>query len=137
MDIYERISAHALALVGAPFRLHGRSAETGLDCVGLVALAVARSGVRVGALPGYALRGMSVASAASGLTRAGFGPVAQAGLGDVLLADSGPMQLHLMIVAGGGIVHAHAGLARVVLMPAPSPWPLLGQWRLRNFCEQE
>ena len=53
MDIYERISAQALALVGAPFRLHGRSEETGLDCVGLVALAVARSGVRVGALPGY------------------------------------------------------------------------------------
>ena len=137
MDIYERISAQALALVGAPFRLHGRSAETGLDCVGLVALAVARAGVRVDALPGYALRGMGLASAARGLELAGFAPVPRAGVGDVLLADSGPMQLHLMIVAEGGIVHAHAGLGRVVLMPAPSPWPLLGQWRLRDFCEQE
>lgn len=137
MDIHGRIAAEALALVGAPFRLHGRSPETGLDCVGLVALAVARAGVRVDALPGYALRGMAAASAARGLERAGFAIVAQAGVGDVLLAESGPMQLHLMIVAEAGIVHAHAGLRRVVLMPAPSPWPLLGQWRLRTFNEQD
>lgn len=30
----------ALSLVGTRFRLHGRVAETGLDCVGLVAAAM-------------------------------------------------------------------------------------------------
>lgn len=42
------------------------------------------------------------------------------------------MQLHLMIGTRDGIVHAHAGLGRVVLTPGPSPWPLLGAWRFQE-----
>lgn len=132
MDLHERIAAEALALVGAPFRLHGRSAETGLDCVGLVALALERAGRPVAALPAYQLRGTRAARALAELRAAGFVPVMRGQTGAIALAHSGPLQLHLMICAGGGLVHAHAGLSRVVLMPAPAPWPVIGHWRLEG-----
>ena len=130
MAMDDRIAAEALALIGVPFRLHGRSPLTGLDCVGLAALAVTRAGGRIGALPDYRLRGTSVERVERALRAAGFAPVETAAPGTLLVARSGPMQLHLMIAARGGAVHADAGLGRVVLMPAPSPWPVLGQWRL-------
>jgi cell wall-associated NlpC family hydrolase len=129
MNIGEGIAAEALALVGAPFRLRGRSAETGLDCVGLALLALRRAGCAVPDPPGYRLRGTSGERAAQLLGAAGLRPVADARPGDILLADSGPLQLHLMVRTRRGLVHAHAGLGRVVLMPLPSPWPVLGRWR--------
>lgn len=49
-------------------------------------------------------------------------------MADVLLFASGPGQLHLAVRAGGGLVHADAGLRRVVLRPGVAPWPLLGAW---------
>ncbi len=137
MEMSERIAAQALALVGTPFRLHGRSAQTGVDCVGLVALAATRAGLRVGRLPAYHLRGIGLATVEAGLGAAGLSAVEQAGVGDVLLAQSGAMQMHLMIVTGTGLVHAHAGLRRVVLMLEPSPWPVLGQWRFGGLSEGE
>lgn len=129
------MAAEALAMVGAPFRLHGRVNETGLDCVGLVALAAIRAGVKVAPLPAYQLRGMGLIRVEECLRGVGFSPVRAGVTGDIILARSGPLQLHLMILTGGGLVHAHAGLGRVVLMPAPSPWPVLGTWRYTN--EQE
>jgi cell wall-associated NlpC family hydrolase len=51
--------------------------------------------------------------------------------GDVLLVRPGPAQHHLVIAAAaGGFVHAHAGLGRVVLTPAPLDWPIDRHWRL-------
>jgi Cell wall-associated hydrolases (invasion-associated proteins) len=132
MDARERVAAQAQALVGVPFRLHGRSAATGVDCVGLVALAAKGAGLRVPPLPAYGLRGMGSAMAVQLLARCGLLSVDHAGAGDVLLVESGPMQLHLMIGTRDGIVHAHAGLGRVVLTPGPSPWPLLGAWRFQE-----
>ena len=136
MTIHDRIAAEALALVGVPFRLHGRSTLHGLDCVGLGALAVARAGGPIGPLPGYQLRGMSAARAGQSLHAAGFVPVEEASPGTLLVAESGPMQLHLMVWTARGLVHADAGLRRVVLMPFPSPWPVLGRWRLTTSSQQ-
>ncbi|HET9511629.1 MAG TPA: NlpC/P60 family protein [Sphingomonas sp.] len=113
----------ARAAVGTPFRLHGRDAD-GLDCVGLVAIAWA--------LPvptGYRLRTgdpLMVARAAAAL---GLTPAAEGRAGDVLLFASGPGQLHLGIDSGAGMVHADAGLRRVVERPGTAPWPLLARWR--------
>jgi hypothetical protein len=60
-------------------------------------------------------------AAAAGPTRAG----------DVLLIRPGPAQHHLVIAAtAGGFVHAHAGLRRVVLTPAPLGWTVEHHWRL-------
>lgn len=136
MDLGKRIAGEALALVGVAFRLHGRTEESGLDCVGLAALALARAGVQVGDLPPYQLRGTSLIRVEEALRVAGFEPVAQASTGDMLIALSGSMQLHLMIQTGKGIVHADAGLGRVVCMPAPSPWPILGSWRWAETNER-
>lgn len=136
MTLSERIATEALALVGAPFRLHGRSPETGLDCVGLALLAAERAGLRIGQLPTYQMRGTSLARVEEALRAAGFERAVRGAAGDLLVARSGPMQLHLMIRTGQGIVHADAGLGRVVRMPAPSPWPLLGQWRLAASSER-
>jgi cell wall-associated NlpC family hydrolase len=114
----------ARALIGVPFRLHGRGRE-GLDCVGLAALALGREA------PGdYGLRSGDVARAEGWLRAAGLRAVAEGTPGDLALARPGPLQLHLMIGTGAGFVHAHAGLGRVVEMPGVSPWPILGWWTL-------
>jgi len=120
-------------LVGAPFRLHGRDPATGLDCVGLLAVALARAGLAVDLPNGYALRSRQVPDL-SRLARAnGFSAVQGTGAlpGDVVIAAPSPCQVHLAVGAlAGGFVHAHAGLGRVVLSPAPLPWPVASTWRL-------
>lgn len=126
----ERIAAEARALLGVPFRLHGRCAEGGLDCVGLVALACARAG-HVGRVPeGYALRGGDVARFGDWLRAAGLRRVRVGRVGDIWLVRAGPVQFHLMVRVEGGFVHAHAGLGRVVGMPGDCGWPVIGIWRV-------
>ena len=121
------VAEAALRAVGTRFRLHGRGAE-GLDCVGLVALALQAGGHR-GAVPtGYALRGGDVAMLDRMLVRV----VGAAELGDVLLMAVGPGQFHLGIRTAGGFVHADAGLRRVVERPGMPPWPLIGVWRMET-----
>jgi hypothetical protein len=125
----DRIVAAARDLVGTRFRLHGRSAERGLDCVGLAAVALARAG-HVGEPPHeYGLRSGDVARAERWLAQAALCRVEKGRAGDLLLARPGPLQLHVMIVTPKGHVHAHAGLGRVVEMPGGSPWPVIGHWR--------
>ena len=119
-----RIADAALAAVGTRFRVHGRGAE-GLDCVGLVALAL-RAGGYVGAVPtGYSLRGGDWGVLDRVLVR-----VETAEPGDVLLMAAGPGQGHLGIRTERGFVHADAGLRRVVERPGMPPWPVLGVWRM-------
>jgi cell wall-associated NlpC family hydrolase len=125
--------AHAVeTYVGASFRLHGRDPVTGFDCLGLVLVALAEIGRPVALPLRYTLRNLDLERfrrlpADVGLleTSAPLEP------GDVLLLEPGPAQFHIAVVAiGGGIVHAHAGLRRVVRTPFPLPWPLVAQWRL-------
>lgn len=117
------VVARARALLGAPFRLHGRSAA-GVDCVGLAVLAIGRD-----ASCPYGLRSGDKDWAARWLGAAGMRPVEEGAAGDLALVRPGPLQLHLMIATGTGFIHAHAGLGRVVEMPGVSPWPILGWWR--------
>ncbi|WP_336965411.1 peptidoglycan endopeptidase [Sphingobium aquiterrae] len=125
----ERIAAAARQLVGVPFRLHGRSAEAGVDCVGLVLLAMAAAG-RLRAEPGrYGLRGGDAETFAGWMKAAGLRRVRKGRPGDLMLVRPGPAQFHLMICVEGGTVHAHAGLRRVVEMPGAPPWPIIGRWR--------
>jgi len=125
----DRIASAALALVGAPFRLHGRSAETGVDCVGLALLSAQRAGHRGAAPEHYGLRGGDAALFAGWLRAAGLRPVRSGRAGDFVLVRAGPAQAHMMVAVPGGHVHAHAGLRRVVEMPGESPWPVIGVWR--------
>ncbi|MGR6330423.1 peptidoglycan endopeptidase [Sphingomonas sp. XXL09] len=123
-----RGAAAALALVGAPFRLHGRDPSHGVDCVG-VAVAALRAGGWRGDVPsGYALRGGAAAAIGAQLDAAltrcdGAAP------GDVLLFDLGAGQLHFAVRMAAGIVHADAALRRVVERPGADGWRLVGAWR--------
>jgi cell wall-associated NlpC family hydrolase len=124
------MAAAALALVGAPFRLHGRVADHGLDCVGLAMAAARAADVAVGEPGAYRLRGLGRATAEDWLRAAGLRRVRKAAAGDIVLVAPGPLQLHLLVRTEGGHVHAHAGLGRVVWMADPVPWPVLSRWRL-------
>jgi cell wall-associated NlpC family hydrolase len=118
-DVGERAWRAAQALVGTPFRLHGRDPRFGLDCVGLIIAAYARAGHAPPGLPDrYRLRGEAAGLAETWLAAAGFGSVSDGvRAGDVVVTQPAPDQTHLLIVAPSESVHAHAGLRRVVLMP--------------------
>lgn len=120
-----RIVARARGLIGTRFRPQGRDPAVGLDCIGLVAAAAG-----IADPPGgYALRGGSAEVLAAGLRAAGFRPARAMQAGDVLAMRSGPEQLHLGIWTGEGLVHADAGLRRIVERPGVPDWPVLGVWR--------
>lgn len=116
--------ARAQALVGTRFRSHGRNPATGLDCVGLAGLAMGVEGLPTG----YALRGGSAGAVAhridsTGLTRCDPTP------GALALVESGPDQLHLLILTAEGFIHADAARRRVVERRGEIPWPVLGCWQ--------
>jgi len=124
----ERVAQVASALVGAPFRLHGREAAHGLDCIGVIAAALRGAGWAGDVPSGYALRGgdpAAVIARFDAVLARGDGSAA----GDVLLFRVGPGQLHGAVRTAEGIVHADAGLRRVVARPGVPDWPLLGAWR--------
>lgn len=124
------LAAAAEQLVGVRFRLHGRNSATGLDCVGVLAAALAAIG-RPALLPtGYALRSRRLPSLEPFIAACGFAPCEGAVLpGDVLMLRAGPCQHHLAIAARGGFVHAHAGLRRVVIAPSLDE-PVVARWQL-------
>lgn len=120
-DVVER----ARGLLGTRFRPQGRDPGAGLDCVGVAVHALGVAGVR----SDYRLRGGSPSELAVELEQAGLTRVASRAVGDLLVLSAGPQQLHLGIWTGSGLVHADAGLRRVVERPGPPPWPVLGAWR--------
>lgn len=130
------LAAAAEALVGARFRLHGRDPASGLDCIGLFAAAMAGIGRPVALPNGYAMRLRDIEAfrplaAQFGFAAAGGGILP----GDVLMFAVGPVQFHLGIASrDGNLVHAHAGLRRVVVGPIGQDWQAAGHWR---FNEQD
>ena len=132
-DIPDLASA-AERLTGGRFRLHGRDPETGLDCVGVVAAAMAAIGRSAPFPTGYALKRRDLDGLAQIVSRLGLtesaGPVRR---GEVLLFRVGACQFHFGISAGGGaVVHAHAGLRRVIRGQPPADWLLCRKWQLAN-----
>lgn len=120
----------ARGAIGARFRLHGRTVEDGLDCVGLAALAYAVEVPR-----GYALRSGDVARLTAAIAASGLIPARVACAGDLLLFRAGPGQLHLAIASEAGVIHADASLRRVVERPGVPPWTGLGRWRRPEAME--
>jgi cell wall-associated NlpC family hydrolase len=115
----------ARALIGTRFRLHGRDPATGLDCVGLVACAYALTDE----LPtGYPLRGgaaddyLRMIDQFAG--RSAGAPVPA----DTLLIAPGPQQFHVGIWTGASLIHAHAGLRKVVETPGTIVDPIIATW---------
>ncbi|MGB3166762.1 MAG: NlpC/P60 family protein [Alteraurantiacibacter sp.] len=122
----------ALALIGTPFRLRGRSPETGVDCVGLVTVALAAIDRPAPPIPHYAMRQLDTHPLLPLLAEAGFAETRETlAKGDLLLLRPSSAQAHLAIVTGPhAIVQAHAGLGRVTLSPLPQHDDIRARWRL-------
>jgi len=134
MDARCAMAAAAVKLVGAPFRLHGRDPQLGVDCVGVLVIALAAVG-RTPRLPlDYTLRRTSISDFVAAAAEAGLVPADDIlAPGDILVAKPGTAQFHAGVCGfGDSIIHAHAGVGRVVLSPAPLPWPLEHHWRLSS-----
>lgn len=123
MTAGECVVARARAMLGVRFRAQGRDPALGLDCVGLIAVALpARTlprdyRLRTGAFPADAVP--------AGLTACdGERP------GDILLCRVSPAQLHLAVRSDGGVIHADATARRVVERPGAVPWPVEAAWRV-------
>lgn len=131
-DPGKALAAAARDLVGTPFRLHGRDPATGLDCVGLVHAAIAAAGGHPVPPRGYGLRNLAIEGWLPLAERSGLIPAAQPiHTGDVLLIALGFGQHHLVIVCGADeVIHAHAGLSRVVCQPRDPSWQVHAAWRL-------
>jgi cell wall-associated NlpC family hydrolase len=130
-DAGRAIARRATELVGTPFRLHGRKCEGGLDCVGVVAEALACAGDTLRIPCDYTLRGEYLGRVYTFFDRPCFRSLDDENRapGDILLCRTAERQMHFAIVVTQGIIHAHAGLCRVVLTPHPIPWPVIGRWR--------
>lgn len=127
----EKFAAKASALIGTRFRAQGRG-PGGLDCLGLA--------IEVFDIPAdaarrdYRLRGDHRAEILSGLDRH-FRKVRAARIGDLLLFEAAPDQLHFAVLSKDGFIHADAALKRVVETPGAAPWPLAGAFRRRRIAK--
>lgn len=129
------IVAAARECLGTRFRLQGRTRGLGLDCIGVVIVAAAGAGVRLADRCDYGLGGDEQEALESELS-AQLRPVGDPAPGDVLAFAPDRGLRHLGVWTGAGIVHAHAGLRRVVEGPVPADWVLIGAWRLPADGEQ-
>ena len=105
----DAVAERARALIGTRFRPQGRGPD-GLDCA-------------------EPERGGDLMALECGLAEAGLRPVDEKMAGDVIVMRSGPGQLHLGVWTGEGLVHADAGLRRVVERPGAPQWPIVSIWR--------
>jgi cell wall-associated NlpC family hydrolase len=131
MDRATRIARAASDLVGTPFRLQGREPSTGLDCIGLVLASLAATKITLALPADYRPQRRHFALPHEALAAAGL--IAVRGprrVGDLLLLQTAPAQVHMAVAVGGHrIIHAHAGLRRVVESPLPDHWRVLACWR--------
>lgn len=120
-------------MVGVTFRPQGCDPATGLDCVGLVWAAYAAAGRPLVRPVGYPLRGWSRIQVEAGLFQAGFVPVVGARReGDLVLVAYPAGQFHLGLTGLDRLVHAHAGLRRVVETPLDDAMRGVACWRLEQ-----
>ena len=125
------IAKAARDLVGTPFRLHGRDPQFGLDCIGVVEVALRRAGITSTGPTGYKLRSGTAHPIGQIAASNNLEPVGGAALaGDIIVLSPGPAQMHLMVSLGReGAVHADAGLRKVVCIPRLPQWPILAHLR--------
>ena len=123
------------AHIGVRYRLHGADRQ-GVDCLGLVVSALHEAGGARLRPAHYRLRQTDIAPFIAWARDVGFdecdsGPGAQQD-GDILLVVTGPAQHHCIVRDGDEIIHAHAGLRRVVRQPRPSDWTRTAAFRLKG-----
>lgn len=117
----------AQSALGARFVLNGCSIDGGFDCVGLTAFCYGLSPATLPRRAGLGRVAPDIWHMA--LAEAGFTPTATPQIGDLLLLDCGRGRWHLGIQVERGLIHAHAGLGRVVHAATPAPMTLLARYR--------
>ena len=118
-------------MIGAPFRSQGWRPATGLDCAGLVWAAYAAAGRELVRPVDYPLRGWPRDRIEAGLVAAGFCAAVDAvRVGDVALIVHPARQYHLGLLGAETLIHAHAGLRRVVEAPLDATAHAAARWRL-------
>ncbi|TRW14351.1 peptidoglycan endopeptidase [Glacieibacterium frigidum] len=123
------IVAAARGCVGTRFRPQGRTPGVALDCIGVVLIAARGGGVSF-VVPPYRLGGDGEAALDAGLATQGCVAIERAAPGDILVIAPAPGRRHLGVVTERGVVHAHAGLGRVVEGPLDPDWAVVGAWQL-------
>lgn len=130
----DQLARAAARYIGVRFRLNGRDPETGLDCIGLLACSLEAIGEAPAVPEGYALRNSEIQRWIGCAKQSGF--VRASGsfqAGDVLVTKPGPGQHHLVIAANNcEVIHAHAGLRRVVRQSFPPIGTIQAHWRLHQ-----
>jgi cell wall-associated NlpC family hydrolase len=124
----DAIVAAVRGCVGTRFRPQGRLPGVGLDCVGVVQVAARAAGAVLPDAVDYDLRG-SGAERLDAVLAAAMRAVPVAAVGDVVLVSPGAGLRHLAVVTDLGVVHAHAGLRRVVEGPCDPAWERIGAFR--------
>lgn len=119
-------------MLGVPFRPQGCDPDTGLDCVGLVWAAYCAAGCKLARPQGYPLRGWTRGRIEAAMVTAGFEPTTRADTGDVALIAFAAEQFHLGLIGPASLIHAHAGLRRVVETPLGEAMRGAAIWRLSN-----
>lgn len=130
----DRLALAARQFVGSPFRLYGRDARRGFDCIGLVHASLVAIGRDPRAPEGYELKNADPQHWFGFAHRSGLvdaeGEIAP---GDVLLLQPAPAQYHLAIAANATSgIHAHAGLRRVVWQKMDFTMSQVRHWRLSD-----
>jgi murein DD-endopeptidase / murein LD-carboxypeptidase len=124
-DPADRAIERARSALGVPFRLHGRTCESGLDCVGLIAWAYGRAD---DVPSGYAMRNTRCQhwlTIMDGFAKRRRG---RPHCGDIVFLHAGPAQFHLGLWTGTSLIHADANLRRVVETPGAIAWPIIATW---------
>ncbi|APG63235.1 hypothetical protein LPB140_11060 [Sphingorhabdus lutea] len=130
-----KLFSAAQKYIGTSFKLWGRSADTGLDCVGTLSLSLQNIGF-VGDIPiGYSLRQRSNKRISDFFTRPEFCPInidsAYHVAGNIIMVRPDARQVHFAITAGRGLsaIHAYHAVQSVVCAPMPDNWPISGAWK--------
>lgn len=128
----QQLATAASTFIGVRFQLRGRDPRVGVDCVGLVVCSLHAIGYPSIAPTGYSLRNSDHSRWISYAKAAGLELVHdQIKAGDILLIAPGPGQQHLVIVESPtSIIHAHAGLRKVVRQPMDQGGRTQAHWRL-------
>jgi NlpC/P60 family putative phage cell wall peptidase len=126
--------AAARACIGTPFHHQGRRPGIGLDCIGLVVVALQAAGIAVRDRVDYGRRpdGKSLTEA---LAAHGAAPVEEIAAGDVLLFRyDGQPQHAALATSEDAMIHSFAPAGKVVETPIGAYWRrrLVGAYRFNQ-----
>lgn len=129
--------AAARESLGTRFRHQGRSAQHGVDCVGLIIVAARSVGMALEDTLVYG-RQPQPGDFFRYIERNQMVPVTSQRLGDVGLFDFGAGPQHAALFTQTGLIHAYAPARKVIEHGFRAPWPqqLCGVYRFPHFIKR-